>query len=505
MRNSYLLCLARFCRSWPNGPLACARGSVLLAAMGVSVVLAQNPSPAQAPKSATEPAPEIKREAPSLNEFSASLEALVNRVRPSVVQIYSTGYTTTEDSDTSPASLLSKQHSTGSGIILSADGYIMTNAHVVRGARRIQVRLSAWSEATGRALGLVPEPKLIEGKLVGLDRDIDLAVIKIDRTGLPPLQFGDSNRLHQGELVMAFGSPLGLETTATMGIVSSPMRSLHPDDLMTYIQTDAPINPGNSGGPLVDTEGRVIGINTFILTQSGGSEGLGFAVPSNIARSVFSQIRHEGHVHRGRIGIHAQSITPEMAAGLNLPQDWGVVVADVLPEGPADKAGVKIGDIVHTLNGRVMHDARQVELEIFRHPMREKVTLGLLRGKDQLTADVPVIDASDDPMRFADLVNPEDNLVPRLGILGIGIDKKLAALLPDLRNNYGVVVAAGSAIDLNTGTGLRAGDVIYSVNGTPVSSVAALKTKLDEYKAGDPVVLQIERSSVLMYVTLELE
>jgi serine protease Do len=290
-----------------------------------------------------------------------------------------------------------------------------------------------------------------------------------------------------------------------MGVVSSTARALHPDDLMVYIQTDAPINPGNSGGPLVDSQGRIIGVNTFILTQSGGSEGLGFAIPANIVKSVYGQIRREGHVHRGRIGVHVQTITPGLATGLDLPQDWGVIVSDVLPEGPADNAGVKIGDIVHSLNGKVVHDARQLELEIFRAPMREKVKLEIQRGSDHLTAEVAVIEARDDPTRFADLVNPEDNLVPQLGILGIGIDKKLAALLPDLRNSYGVVVAAGSTSDLSSGTGLQPGDVIYSVNGTPVTTVAALKTKLKEYKSGQPIVMQIERSSVLMYVTIELE
>jgi serine protease Do len=480
--------------------------NLLAATITMGVVLGQTQGqapPLSKPTSAAQPAettPPV-----SLNEFSSSLETLVNRVRPSVVQIYSTGYATSDESDSTTASLLSKQHSTGSGIILSADGYIVTNAHVVRGARRVQVRLPSRGEAAGRYMTMQPEGKLIDAKLVGLDRDIDLAVVKIDQTGLPFLQLGDSNRIHQGELVMAFGSPLGLESSVSMGVVSSPARALHPDDMMVYIQTDAPINPGNSGGPLVDSEGRVIGINTFILTQSGGSEGLGFAIPSNIVRSVFGQLRKEGHVHRGRIGVHAQTITPGMATGLELAQDWGVIIADVLPDGPADKAGVKIGDIVRSVNGRIMHDARQLELEVFRFPMRQKVTLEVLRNSEHLTIEVPVIDAVDDPLRFADLVNPEDNLVPRLGILGIGIDKKLAELLPDLRNSYGVVVAAGSATDLTSGTGLHPGDVIYSVNGSPMSTVAALKKKLDEYKSGQPVVMQIERSGVLMFVTLELE
>jgi serine protease Do len=491
---------------------SCRRLAGLLAlalAGGVLFAQAQNQTPAGAPSVAKPaPAPQAAESSPppvSLNDFSSSLENLVNRVRPSVVQIYSTGYTTSEENDATSASLLSKQHSTGSGIILTEDGYIVTNAHVVKGARRIQVRLPSRSEAAGRNVTMQPEGKLIDAKLVGLDRDIDIAVVKINLTGLPFLAFGDSNRIHQGELVMAFGSPLGLESSVSMGVVSSVARALHPDDMMVYIQTDAPINPGNSGGPLVDSQGRVIGINTFILTQSGGSEGLGFAIPASIVKNVYGQIRREGHVHRGRIGVHAQTITPGMASGLDLAQDWGVIVADVQPDGPADKAGVKIGDIVHSIDGKIMHDARQLELEIFRYPMRQKVTLDVLRGSDHLNIDVPVVNAVDDPTRFADMVNPEDNLIPRLGILGIGIDKKLAEMLPDLRNSYGVVVAAGSATDLTTGTGLNPGDVIYSVNGTPVVTVSSLKTKLDEYKPGQSIVMQVERSGVLMFVTIELE
>ena len=423
---------------------------------------------------------------------------LVTRVRPAVVQIFSTGYAAPEEGDTTTTSLLTKQHSTGSGVIVAEDGYIITNAHVVRGARLIQVRLPSLRRDQVAA-------KLLEAKLVGMDREIDVAVLRIEKGGLPHLPLGDSDRLRQGELVMAFGNPLGLEGSVSMGIVSSTGRQLHPDDLMAYIQTDAPINPGNSGGPLIDSHGRVVGINTFILTQSGGSEGLGFAIPSNLVQRVYTQIRREGHVHRGRIGVYAQTITPAMATGLGLAQDSGVILSDVEPEGPADKAGAKVGDIVLTLNGKMMHTAPQLEMEIFRAPVGQKVTLAVLRGSDHLTIEVPVAQSEDDPTRFADLVNPEDNLIPRLGILGIGIDKKLAELLPDLRNSYGVVVAAGSATDIATGTGLKPGDVIYSVNGSPVSTVAALKTKIDQFKIGQEVVMQIERSGRLMYVTLELE
>jgi serine protease Do len=474
----------------------------IAALLGGSVVFAQTPAPAPDKPPAPAPPPI------TLNELSVKFEELVNRIRPSVVQIFSTGYVTSGEGDSgNTAALLSKQRSTGSGIILSADGYIVTNAHVVKGARRIQVRLSTVRRgAAGGRLGTVePEPKLLDAKLIGADGEMDVAVIKIDRTGLSHLPLGDSDNARQGELVMAFGNPLGLEGSVSMGIISSVSRELHPDDFLAYIQTDAPINPGNSGGPLIDSDGRVIGINTLILTQSGGSEGLGFAIPSNIVNTIYTQLRKEGHVHRGRIGIGVQTITPAMADGLQLGRDWGVVVSDVQPNGPADKAGVKVGDIVLTLNRRTMRNARQLESYIFRSPMSQQVTLAVLRGKSELNIDIPVTDTVDDPQRFADMVNPENNLVPRLGVLVIAIDKKLGEMLPDLRNSYGLVVAAGSTTDLESGAGLQPGDVIYSLNGTPMATVEALKKKLDEFKPGGAIVLQIERSGHLMYIPIELE
>jgi serine protease Do len=440
----------------------------------------------------------------SLRELSDSFQQLSARVRMSVVQIFSTGYTAPEEEDSTNTALLTKQKSIGSGVIVSADGYIVTNSHVVRGARRIEVRLPERRGPNGRVV-IQPGGRMLIAKLIGMDRESDLAVIKIERAGLPYLPFGNSRNVHQGQIVMAFGNPLGLEGSVSMGIVSSTERQIKLDDAMIYIQTDTAINPGNSGGPLVDTDGRVIGINTFILSQSGGSEGIGFAIPGDLVHSVYDQIRKEGHVHRGQIGLFAQTVSPALATGLSLPQDWGVVVGDVDPDGPADKAGIKVGDIVTALNGRSISNARQLEINVYRVPTGQKVTLELLRGSEKLTVEVPVVDQPRDPERFADMVSPEANLVQRLGVLCIPIDKKLAAMLPDLRNAYGLVVAAGSTRDLTTGGQLQPGDVIYSVNGDPVTSVPAFRKKLDEFKSGDSPVFQIERSSRLMFVTIELE
>lgn len=460
------------------------------------------------PQAATPAKSEEKPAAISLRELSLSLERLSGRVRESVVQIYSTGYTPASDDSegTSASSLFSRQTSTGSGVILTGDGYIVTNSHVVRGAQRIEVRLPSTREnMPGHHSILKPSGRVIPAKVVGMDRETDLAVIKIDRTGLRHLELGNSEDIRQGDLVMAFGNPLGLEGSVSMGIVSSTARQIKADDPMIYIQTDAPINPGNSGGPLVDSDGSVVGINTFILTQSGGSEGLGFAIPSNIVSNVFNQIRKEGHVHRAELGLFAQTVMPAIAHGLGLAQDWGAIVSDIDEDGPADRAGVKVGDIIASLDGKPIENARQLRVNVYSYRPGQKAKLALLRGKEKLTAEVEVKGDEADPERFADMVTPDANLVQRLGILCIAIDNKLAALLPDLRNKFGLVVAGGGARDLTTGTSLQVGDVIYTVNQEPVATVAALRKKLDEFKTGDAPVFQIERSGRLMYVAIELE
>jgi serine protease Do len=439
----------------------------------------------------------------SLHGLSSELERLSRRVSRSAVQIFATGYTLNNEGESSTnAAVVTRQRASGSGVILAADGYIITNAHVVRGARHVRVRLAA--EAPGKTT-LQPTGKMLDARIVGVDRETDLAVIKVEKTGLTFLKLGDSDTLRQGQLVMAFGNPLGLENSVSLGIVSSVARQIKPDDPMIYIQTDAPINPGNSGGPLVDADGRVMGINTFILSQSGGSEGLGFAIPSNVVKSVYTQLRSEGHVHRSEIGVVAQTVTPALATGLHLTQDWGALLADVAPEGPADAAGLKVGDIVLSVNGKAMQDARQLEVNLYRYKMGDKVTVEAMRGNSRLSFQVEVSNREDDPERFADMVDPAKNLIPKLGILGVAIDRNLAQLLPDLRNQYGVVVAARSGDSPYSGDSLELGDVIYSVNTEPITSIEALRTALDNLKDSDPLVMQVERDGHLRYVVMTLE
>ncbi len=439
-----------------------------------------------------------------LHDLSAALEALSLHAGRAVVLIYSTGYTLNEEDDSGEAALLTRQKSTGSGVIVSADGYIVTNAHVVKGGRRIEVQLADSVDGAAGHSVVRPAGKKVDAKIVGIDRDSDLAVLKIDRTGLPFLRFGDSEELRQGQLVLAFGNPLGLANSVTMGVVSSLARQVKPDDPMIYIQTDAPINPGNSGGPLLDADGRVVGINTFILTQSGGSEGIGFAIPSNIVSSVERQLRKDGHVHRGQIGVYAQTITTSLAAGLDLARDWGVVLSDVTPDSPASEAGLKVGDIALTLDGKAMENARQFEVNLYRRPLGERVAIEVLRGSQKLKFDVEVIEREDDPLRFADMVNPEQNIISRLGIFGIAINKQISQMLPDLRKSYGVVVAARAGGSIYSSE-LDPGDVIYAVNNEPITTVSALRQALEKLKPTDATVLQIERDNRMMYVDLERE
>ena len=283
-----------------------------------------------------------------LHVFSESIQALTEKVTKSVVQITATGYGFSSEKQSADTALFEPQEAIGAGVILTPDGYIVTNAHVVQGARKIRVRLPGL-EVPGTDESMPHGP--VSAKVVGIDRQSDIAVLKIEGKELPALELANSDELKQGQVVFAFGSPQGLENSVTMGVVSATARQVSDENPTTYIQTDAPINPGNSGGPLVDVDGRVVGINTFILSESGGSEGLGFAIPSNVVSNIYEQLKTEGHVHRGQIGVYVRTITPDLAEGLKLPRSHGVLLEDVSPDSSAAKAGLKIGEIVTDIGG----------------------------------------------------------------------------------------------------------------------------------------------------------
>jgi serine protease Do len=303
--------------------------------------------------------------------------------------------------------------------------------------------------------------------------------------------------------VLAFGSPEGLRNTVTLGVVSSVARQTDPDSPMVYIQTDAPINPGNSGGPLVNADGEVIGINTFILSQSGGNEGLGFAIPSSVLNVAYQQLRKFGHLHRTQIGIGVQTISPTLAAGLNLPRNYGVIVSDVLPDTPAMASGLRISDVLLTVDGRPADSVPYVSFRMMSVEAGSKVHLEVLRGKDRLAFDVPVVEQHHEMDQITALADPEKNLVRPLGIVGVEIDEKIASMASDLRDPYGILVAARSndAADVP----LTSGDVIRTLNGQPMTTLDRLRAALKALPPGAPVVLQIQRDQRLLFLAFTLD
>jgi serine protease Do len=472
---------------------------MLCAAGGAAQTTAPTTTPAE------EARPDVGPPAPAadLSQVSRSFEQLALRVSPAVVQVIVSGYAPAAAGN---SQTLSRQRSGGSGVIVDPDGYLITNSHVVEGAQRVQVLLASRITAPGSQHSILKaRPRPLEARVLAVDRETDLAFLKIDETGLPALSLADSDSLQQGQLVFAFGSPLGLENSVTMGIVSSVARQFEPDDPMIYIQTDTAINPGNSGGPLVNAEGQVVGINTLILSQSGGNEGLGFAAPSNIVRAIYERVRKTGVVIRGEIGVRAQTITPLLAEALQLPQDWGVLIGDVEPGGPADIAGLQIGDTILSLDGKVMENGRQFQVNLYRFSIGDVVNLEILRGKERKTVQVAVLERTKDPERFRRMVSRERNLVPQLGILAIGWNRDLDKMLPPLRRPGGVIVAALVADGPYWKAEFQPGDVIHAVNRTPVGDLPDLRKALDPIQPGDALAVQIERDGEMLFTVFQFE
>jgi serine protease Do len=435
-----------------------------------------------------------------LTALGAALESLAERVSPAVVQIQVTTYAF----DPRPDTLLTREQGSGSGVIIAPDGYIVTNAHVVDGAARIQVLLSDPAAPDSPAQSILPPTgRVVGAQLVGIDRATDLAVLKIAGGGHPNLEWADSDELRPGHPVLAFGSPLGLQDTVTFGVVSAGARQLQADAPMIYIQTDASINPGNSGGPLVDMTGRVVGINTMIISQSGGNEGIGFAAPSNIARNVVDQIRSAGRVRRGTIGVHAQTITTPLAEGLGLSRVWGVILGDVAVGGPAAQAGLRPGDIVLSMDGKPMENGRQLQVNLFSRRVGDVVRLEILRSDATFSATVSVVEEPDDLGSFLARVQPERNLVPELDIVAIDFSRELGSMMPAVRDRTGVVVAGARPASAGA-DGLRPGDVIHSMNGRGVADLNSLRRMLAELSPYATVVLHIERQGRLRFVTMDL-
>jgi len=418
-----------------------------------------------------------------------------------------TGYGSTQENERGQTSVLvGRQRAIGSGVIVDPEGYIVTNAHVLTGAEKISVIVPpapTSGAAPGAAIATGGQGTTYDARIIGVTREIDLAVIKIQAHGLPAISLRKPVAARQGEMVFAFGSPEGLRNTVTMGVVSAVARQPDPDSPLVYVQTDTPINPGNSGGPLVNADGELVGIDTFIFTTSGGNQGLGFAIPAGVVAYAYPQLLKYGHIHQPEMGALIQTITPELAAGLHLQRDFGIIVSDVVPGGPADRAGLKIQDVILSIDDKPAESLPLFTQGLYMHASGEMARVKVLRGSQQLDLRIPLEERPHKTDSLVDSADPEKNLVSPLGILGIELSLDLAKDLPDLRIPTGVVVAAKTL----GGSGevpLQTGDVIHGVNGTTITTLAELRDSMAKLKPGDAVALLIERYAQMIYVSFSL-
>lgn len=458
------------------------------------------PSPKAPPPGPPEPA--------ILEQYDQAIDKVAETAMKSVVQIEVTGFGTPEhdQSQSEDQQTLQRQRSSGSGVIVDPNGYIVTNNHVVRGALRIRVILGPTTVALVVGNTKLANPQRVyEAKLIGTNRYSDLAVIKIEASDLPYIELPELYQVRLGQTVVAIGAPEGLDHTVTKGIVSAVGRQPDVDRPMVYVQTDAPINPGNSGGPLIDRDGNLIGINTFIYTNGGGSEGLGFAIPEPIVRFVFNELKANGIVRGVTIGAHAQTITATLASGLKLPQDWGVIITDIDEGSPAAEADLRPGDIVKTIDGFPIDSVPKYTAFLYMHKRGTLLRMSVLRKGEPVALSMKPVDAPPAIDTLSDLINPRRDLIASLGIFVIDLDDSTASIMPGLRTRHGVIVAGMLGEEPATQANLEVGDVVRSVNGKPLNNTAELRKDLAGFNPGDSVVLEVERQSVLMYVGFEME
>jgi serine protease Do len=441
----------------------------------------------------------------ALERMNTAVDALTRKVWPSVVQILVTSYGVREQSPESSTNVvLGRQRSVGSGFVVDPEGYIITNAHVVANAQRVQVMLPPVNADGSLETALSPKMEIVPARIVGITTELDLAVLKVDDRKLPALTLATYSNVRQGETVFAFGSPNGLRHTLTHGMVSAVARQTNPDSPLIYIQTDAPINQGNSGGPLVNIRGEVVGVNTFIMSQSGGNEGLGFAIPSATARTVFRQLRQYGHLRKQEVGMSLQTITPTMAAALGLARDSGVIVSDVWPGGPAAAAGLAVGDILASVDGQPAENLPTVSYNFRLRDTPDNVQLVVLRGEAQLSISVKPVEQRSEFDSVSSISDPTRNLVAELGIIGVEIDAALAASAEGLRDPYGIIVVARAAT-ASSDVPVVPRDIIRSVNNRRITTLDGLRDSVRSMKPGTPVTLQIQREGRLMFLSFIYE
>lgn len=382
-------------------------------------------------------------------------------------------------------------HGLGSGVIVSADGYILTNNHVIDDADTISI--------------MTADNRKIPAKVIGKDPRTDIAVIKVEASGLKPIAIGDSDRLRVGEWVLAIGSPIreNLARTVTQGIVSAKGRAnVGLADYEDFIQTDAAINPGNSGGALVNISGELVGINTAIASRTGGFEGIGFAVPSNMANKVLNELIRKGKVSRGYLGITIQDIDENLAKGLQLRPHEGVLVGTVMDKGPAAKAGIMTGDVILEFNGRKVMSSVELRNAIAIQSPGANAALLINRNGSTRTINVRLEEQPDKPAGATEQISKAESGV--LGFTAASLDEKTAEQLRLKANTRKVVVTAVQASSPAAMAGLRPGDIIISVDKKPVASFTTFSDAIKAKKRGETLVLLVERGWNRIYFAFKL-
>lgn len=379
-------------------------------------------------------------------------------------------------------------HSLGSGFIISTDGYIITNHHVIDKADEVIVRLDDRRE--------------LKAKVIGSDQLSDTALIKIDATGLKPLPIGSSAQMKAGEWVAAIGSPFGFDYSITAGIVSAKGRSLMNQNYVPFIQTDVAVNPGNSGGPLLNLKGEVVGVNSQIFSNTGGFMGLSFAIPIELVLDVVEQLKTGGQVSRGWLGVMIQEVTRELAESFNMDRPRGALVSKIVGDGPAEKAGIKVGDIIVEFNGEPIEGSSSLPPLVGRVRSGESAKVKLLRDGRIKDVTVKIGQLPEDPL-LAESSLPKSNKAAKANRLGLVLEDTDDRIRAEYNLDGGVVV-----VDVQSGpaatAGFRPGDVIVSLNNSPVKGAKDFTERLDKMKAGSSVAVLVQRSSGPIYLALRI-
>ena len=383
-----------------------------------------------------------------------------------------------------------ESQSLGSGFIISTDGYIMTNAHVVDSADKITVRLT--------------DKREFSAKVIGADKRTDVALLKIEATGLPKVTVGDPDKLKVGEWVVAIGSPFGFDSSVTAGIVSAKGRSLPQENFVPFIQTDVAVNPGNSGGPLFNMNGEVVGINSQIYTRSGGSMGLSFAIPIDVATQVTNQLRASGKVTRGRIGVMIQELTRELAESFGLSKPVGALISNVEKDGPADKAGIEASDVILKFDGKPVDSSGDLPRIVAATKPGSKVVIELWRKGETRRITVEVAEMPEDGKLARTAKKLADDVAEMISRLGIAVIELTREQLQELQIKGGLLVeeVKGSAA---RAAGLQQGDVLLAIGNMPIHSLSQFNEILKQVPKGKNVALLVRRGNAASYIAIRLD